>query len=66
MARSDIYSLGTIMYFLLTGRAPVAGQHPIQMILAYENQNPTPPSEMVAPVPKALGAVVLRCLAKSP
>ena len=61
-ARSDIYSLGAIMYFLLTGR----GQQPIQVILAHANQNPTPPSEMVVPVPKALGAVVLRCLEKSP
>jgi eukaryotic-like serine/threonine-protein kinase len=63
-ARSDIYSLGAVAYFLLTGRPPFANRTSTQMIAAHIYEAPAPVSEHTPDVDPALEAVVMRCLAK--
>ena len=65
-ARSDIYSLGAVAYFLLTGRPPFYSVVPIKVVLAHVSQIPKPPSEIADDVPSDLEAVILRCLEKKP
>jgi serine/threonine-protein kinase len=62
--RSDLYSLGAVAYFLLTGRPPFPGDSAIEIIVAHARDAVTPPSHINNAVPKDLEAVVLRCLAK--
>jgi serine/threonine-protein kinase len=64
--RSDVYSLGAVAYFLLTGTPPFAGDKAIKLILAHAHDAVTPPSKLRPEIPADLEAVVLRCLAKNP
>jgi serine/threonine-protein kinase len=64
--RSDIYSLGALAYFLLTGRPPFAGRSPVQVLAAHLYERPEPVTRDRPEVPADLNAVVLRCLAKEP
>jgi len=65
-ARSDIYSVGALAYFLLTGRPPFAGRTGMKLIAAHLYEVPEPLSRHRRDVPADLEAVVLRCLAKEP
>jgi serine/threonine-protein kinase len=65
-ARSDIYSVGALAYFLLTGRPPFAGRTGMKMMAAHLYEVPEPLSRHRPDVPADLEAVVLRCLAKEP
>lgn len=65
-ARSDIYSLGAVAYFLLTGHAPFEDSKPIKILMAHAGQEPVPPSVHHPNIPEDLERVILRCLAKSP
>jgi serine/threonine-protein kinase len=65
-ARSDIYSLGCLAYFLLTGRPPFADRAAVGMVAAHMYEPPAPLTSRRADVPEELQAVVLRCLAKAP
>ncbi len=65
-ARSDIYSLGAVGYYLLTGRPPFEGDRPIQVILAHAREEVTPPSRLRPEIPADLEQVILRALAKRP
>ena len=65
-ARTDIYSLGAVAYFLLTGRPPFDEGTAIGAIMAHARDPVIPPSEFRDGVPADLEAVVLRCLAKDP
>jgi serine/threonine-protein kinase len=65
-ARSDIYSLGAVAYYLLTGSPPFDGDKPMRVILAHAHEQVVPPSRLRADIPADLEAVVLRCLAKNP
>jgi serine/threonine-protein kinase len=64
--RADIYSLGGILYFLLTGRPPFEGTNPTELMIAHARDPVVPPSRHRADCPSDLEAVVLRCLAKKP
>jgi tRNA A-37 threonylcarbamoyl transferase component Bud32 len=65
-SRSDIYSLGAVAYYLLTGRPPFQGDNPVQVIMAHASQDPEPPTTFRADVPADLEEIVLKCLSKSP
>ncbi len=65
-ARSDIYSLGAVGYFLLTGRPPFEGDRPIKVIIAHAHDEVVPPSQHVEGIPADLEQIFLRCLAKDP
>jgi serine/threonine-protein kinase len=65
-ARSDLYSLGALAYFLLTGRSPFAGKSTLETLTAHLYESPAPPRDQAPDVPADLEAVVLRCLAKEP
>lgn len=62
--RSDIYSLGAVAYFMLTGRAPFEDQAVLKVLLRHAAEPPQPPTQVVATIPEDLEQVVLRCLAK--
>ena len=64
--RSDIYSLGAVTYYLLTGRAPFDGEDGIGVMIAHARDPVVPPSRVHAGIPEDLERVVLRCLAKDP
>lgn len=65
-ARSDIYSLGAVAYYVLTGRPPFEKSTAVQVLIAHAHQEPVPPSQLRPEVPHDLEQVVLRCLAKDP
>ncbi len=65
-ARSDVYSLGCVAYWLLTGRTAFSGATPLETMLAHVSTSPAHPSSLVAGVPPELEGIVLDCLAKEP
>jgi eukaryotic-like serine/threonine-protein kinase len=65
-ARSDIYSLGALTYFLLTGQPPFAGRSAVKMLAAHLYEQPAPMTNRRVDMPPELEAIVLRCLAKNP
>jgi serine/threonine-protein kinase len=65
-ARGDLYSLGAVGYYLLTGQPPFVRPSPLQTVIAHLCDMPTPPDRLRADVPADLQAVVLRCLEKDP
>lgn len=64
--RSDIYSVGCVAYFLLTGRPPFTKSGSRAMMKAHETQIPVPPREYRAEIPLELQEIVMRCLEKDP
>jgi beta-lactam-binding protein with PASTA domain/predicted Ser/Thr protein kinase len=65
-ARSDIYSLGCVLYEMLTGRAPFTGDSPVAIAYKHVREDPVPPSHLNGDVPDALEAVVMKAMAKNP
>jgi eukaryotic-like serine/threonine-protein kinase len=65
-ARSDIYSVGCLAYFLLTGQPPFAGRSAVRMLAAHLYEPPASPTTHRPEVPADMETVVLRCLAKDP
>jgi serine/threonine-protein kinase len=64
--RSDIYALGAVAYFLLTGHAPFRGENALSVMIAHARDAAPPPSGLRSDIPPDLERVVLRCLAKDP
>jgi len=64
--RSDLYSLGVVLYELLTGSVPFTGDTPVEIAMKHLAAAPEPPSAKRPDVPHALDMVVLRALAKDP
>ncbi|GEM_PF-3111355 len=67
-ARSDIYSLGCIMYEMLTGKPPFASKNTADIVVGHLNLLPEPPHKVRIDlaIPEALSAAVMRALAKNP
>jgi eukaryotic-like serine/threonine-protein kinase len=64
--RSDIYSLGAVAYYLLTGRPPFVGDNGIGLMIAHARDPVVAPSQVWSGIPLELEWVVLRCLSKEP
>jgi tRNA A-37 threonylcarbamoyl transferase component Bud32 len=64
--RADIYSLGAVAYFLLTGRPPFANRTAMQVMAAHMYEHPAPVTAHRPEVELLLEAAVMRCLAKKP
>jgi serine/threonine-protein kinase len=65
-ARSDIYSVGIVLYEMLTGTVPFKGESPVAVAYKHVGEDPTPPRMLAEDIPPALDAVVMKALAKNP
>src|SRR5262249_61507206 len=64
--RSDLSSLGVVLYELLTGQTPFDGDTPVEIAMKHLSATPRPPSQIRRDVPRDLDMVVMRALAKDP
>ena len=65
--RADLYALGAVAYFLLTGKLIFEARSAMQMAIAHVTERPIPPSQRTAQkIPKGLERIVLQCLEKAP
>lgn len=64
--RSDLYSLGIVLYEMLTGAAPFHGDSPIAIMMQHVHQQPEPPEQRNPRISPALSPVVLKSIAKDP
>ena len=65
-ARSDIYSLGAVLYYMLTGQPPFMSDNPLKVMIAHASQEVVPPRHINPDLPGELEEVVMRCLEKDP
>ena len=65
-ARSDVYSLGCVLYEMLTGEPPFVGDSPVAVAYQHVREDPVPPSLRYEGISADLDAVVLKALAKNP
>jgi serine/threonine-protein kinase len=66
IAASDLYSVGIVLYEMLTGAVPFTGDSPVEIAMKHVGETPHPPSALAPGIPADLDRVVLRALAKNP
>src|SRR5713226_181020 len=64
--RSDIFSFGSFLYEMVTGRKPFTGDSRLAMLTKILNEDPTPPGQLAAAIPPEMEKLILRCLRKDP
>ncbi len=64
--RSDLYSLGVLLYEMLVGRPPFSGDSPVAIAYQHVQKTPTPPRQIEPQIPVPLEAITLKLLAKNP
>ena len=65
-AKSDIYSLGVVMYEMVTGKVPFDADTPVSVALKHMQEDPVPPIELNPHVPEAINKIILKALKKDP
>jgi eukaryotic-like serine/threonine-protein kinase len=65
-ARSDVYSVGCVLYEMATGQAPFSGDSPVAIVYQHVHQDPGPPSRRNAELTPAFDAIVAKAMAKNP
>ena len=64
--RSDIYSLGVVMYEMITGRPPFDGESPVSVAIQHINSKPQKPSELNPNIPEGLEQIILKAMSNDP
>ena len=64
--RSDLYSLGIVLYEMIAGRPPFSGENPVSIAYKQVHEMPQPLNQLVADVPKSFEAIVAKLLSKRP
>src|ERR687898_742872 len=64
--RSDLYSLGVVMYEMVAGRPPFTGENPVSIAYKQVHDNPQPLNQLLVDIPRAYEAIVAKLLAKDP
>jgi serine/threonine-protein kinase len=62
--RADIYSLGAVAYYLLTGQTPFTSKNVLELLPAHRNSEVSPPSRLAPTIPADLDQIILKCMAK--